>query len=240
MFHRQIESIATLKTALNKQLAADKIFWLEMALQNITEDNSQDSYQYYNAMAKRKLDSIILPFLSGRTQWRTDEAGRLLLLTQWLKNCTPLEKENRVWSAYRLGDEFEKIAIVKSLAIIDIKGELKKLSIHAGRTNNTDLFAAIALENAYPASFYDDNAFNHLAIKSLFLDFDPVQIFGLSERLNFQLSSLCIDLIKERFAAGRPAPLAIALAINCSHLNKEEHLIYQQLTTITGKKNAVF
>jgi hypothetical protein len=81
-----------------------------------------------------------------------------------------------------------------------------------------NLFAAIALNNDYPANHYEQRAYHQLVLKALFMDLDISQIIGLQQRKCPQLSALAIDLVNERLAADRQPPGSIWLAIDSEHL----------------------
>ncbi|MDX2196965.1 MAG: EboA domain-containing protein [Cytophagales bacterium] len=70
-------------------------------------------------------------------------------------------------------------------------------------TNMTDVFERMALYNPYPAKYLNQNSFNQMVIKTLFVDKNINHIIGLQSRITKELSHLAIDYAAERSAAGR-------------------------------------
>ena len=66
------------------------------------------------------------------------------------------------------------------------------------------IFEAVAHRNPYPRIEFDENAWNHMVLKALFIGskLDPIQ--GLDERANAALMRMLCDYAHERWAAGRP------------------------------------
>lgn len=228
--------ITMLSSVLWQQLSDEAADWLKSSLYRLAPDQSNsvticENYLRYSAMAKRKLGSTLLKHLPENSSWQTDEVGRLLLLSQLLQVLPGEDRFELVKAVYKNADEYEQIAIVKGLEVTDETGQLTDLAISAGRTNDTKLFSAIALHNAYPARFYQERAFNQLVLKALFLDLDINQIIGLKQRQNRKLSALAIDLVNERLLAGRTPPDSILLAIDVAHLGSVDQACYLLLST---------
>ena len=57
-----------------------------------------------------------------------------------------------------------------------------ELALDCGRTNETELFAALAIDNAFPASHYTEPAFNSLVIKAAQLDLPLERVQGIMAR----------------------------------------------------------
>ena len=68
----------------------------------------------------------------------------------------------------------------------------------------TPVFEAVAHRNPYPRKMFDQDAWNQMVLKALFIGsrLDPIQ--GLDERANPGLASMLVDYAHERWAAGRP------------------------------------
>ena len=225
-----------LVTALWQQLSNEEAAWLNAALDEIaaarsSDEKSTELYLRYSAMARRKLCCTVLEQV-GR--WLTDEVGRLLLLMQWLDHYSSQEQVDKLKSIYRMVDENEKQVIAKGFALLDKEGAAVDLATSIGRTNNINLFAAIALNNPYPSAFYDERAFNQLVLKALFMGLDISAMQGLQQHLSPTLSLLCIDLVKENLAAVRSPACSIWLGIRFADLCNEDQQLY--LSFINNKE----
>ena len=211
---------------LYQKLSATQEKWLNDAIDDIRSNHeTKDTHLFYSAMASRQLTSQALRDSPGH--WNIDEAARVILL----QTCIDSSADNRydiVWHAYRLGDENEKAAYIKGLSILDPSAELQDIALHTGRTNNVQLFSAIALHNTYPAVHYDDRAFEQLVLKALFLGLNIDHVESLSQRLHTELSNKCMDLVRERLAADREPPVSIWLAIDIRQLDSESQALYLQ------------
>jgi hypothetical protein len=225
--------LVDLSTALSEQLSGAAQDWLTTALEQLTRSAGGDCTEIHlrcSAMARRKLGTAPLEQLTDPCCWQADEAGRLLLLAKRLAQSTPQEAAALIKEAFKYGDEYEQIAIIKGLEWIDDRGDMTDLAIATGRTNSINVFAAIALNNPYPARFYDDRAFHQLVLKTLFMDLHLACLLGLQQRLSARLSTLCIDLVNERLAAERNPPVSIWLAIDLNDLNAADQATYLKFT----------
>ena len=214
-------TIHSLDDALRAHLDNSKQRWLDKAITDIrAHADNQEIQLTFSAMARRKLGSDIL---LQPQQWTTDEAARTILLHGYTQVCD--DRQTAIWQAYKAGDEFEKIAIIKALHLLDSSGDLVELARHAGRTNNTALFAALALNNPYPVAHYDESAFHQLILKALFMDLNIETVFRLRSRHSQLLSQKCMELVHERLAAGRKPPVSIWLAIQIEHLSQNDEAL---------------
>jgi hypothetical protein len=114
----------------------------------------------------------------------------------------------------KLSDDEEKTSLMKGIALLDIKGELLNFVIDLTRTNSTELFAAIALNNTYPAKFFPEANFNQLVLKTLFSDLNIKTISQLKVRRNEELTRMALDYKEERIKANRSIPESLDWALN--------------------------
>lgn len=140
------------------------------------------------------------------------DLARLVLLLEALDGEPPADT-NWLQQYFRAGDKNEQLTTVRALALLDGDGRLKPIALDAGRRNDAALFAALALDNPYPAAYYDEREFNQLVLKALFLEQPLARVQGLAARANPELSRMCEDYVEEREAAGRAVPGDIWLAL---------------------------
>ncbi|MNP62969.1 hypothetical protein D3C76_1583120 [compost metagenome] len=79
------------------------------------------------------------------------------------------------------------------------------------------MFAALALDTAYPSHHYNEQAFNQLVLKALGMGLDVRRLIGLTQRHSVTLNQLALDLLDEQLAAERTVsaglPHVIAFAL---------------------------
>ena len=131
-----------------------------------------------------------------------DQIARIeLLLT--LKALPEKEYKQVITECYKNGDNSEKITILKALFLLPYREFFIFTAQDACRTNVTPVFAAIAINNPFPAEFFDELYFNNLVLKAIFLDLPILNILGLEKRKNSKLADMVGDWMDEREAADR-------------------------------------
>jgi len=196
--------------------------WFQETLQIIaTSSNVIEDLGLYSAMTKRKLgaeplkdaaiiDTNFSPLDIRR--WSYADAARLIMLMTAIERDLE-QAENIITSYYKMGDEAEHIALVQGLIFFAPADYLTELALDVGRTNNLEVLAALTLDNPYPASFYNDQAFNQMVLKGLFLGLAIERIEGIEQRANPDLTRMCENYVVERQEADRTVPADIWLAI---------------------------
>ncbi|HHO59129.1 MAG TPA: hypothetical protein ENJ64_02720 [Thiotrichales bacterium] len=229
--------IASLKKEALPSIPTSGQQWLQQALDAIiTSDDATESLGLYSAMAKRKLGDALLQQASpvdtnfsplDIRHWHVADAGRLILLMSAILNA-PQQTENLITAYYRMGDEAEHIALIHGLIFFAPADYLTTIALDAGRTNSLELLAALTLDNPYPASFYNEAAFNQMVLKGLFLGLAIERVVGIEQRANAELTRMCENYVVERENAGRSVPADIWLAIGpfATDTGREQMLRY--------------
>src|SRR6056297_113957 len=134
--------------------------------------------------------------------WTTDQLARTLLLTGMAEHQKRefLEKIDKLFIS---GDLAESVALYQALPILPYPDELTDRAAEGIRTNITDIFNAVALRNPFPADFFDDDAWNQVILKSLFVGSPVYLIQGVDERRNEPLARMLVEYAHERWSAGR-------------------------------------
>jgi hypothetical protein len=160
--------------------------------------------------------------------WTAGEAGRVSLL---LAACAarPEAEAALAYAVFRNGDEAERAAVVRGLALVPAPGALKPVALEAGRVNSLFLFRALALRNPFPAIYYEEQELNQMVLKALFNELPLEQVVGLEARANRELSRMCEDYVAERRAAGRTVPRDIWLALGPEASPQGEALMLEHL-----------
>ena len=108
---------------------------------------------------------------------------------------------------FRCADVAEALALYQALPFLPYP-EAHLLRAREGmRSNQLPLVAAVALDNPYAQTHFDEEAWNQLILKCLFVNLPLNRVIGLEGRSNPRLSHMLIDYAKERRAAARPIPV---------------------------------
>ncbi|MEL6114909.1 EboA domain-containing protein [Photobacterium sp. SP02] len=222
-----------LQSELAVALTPEARTWLQVARDKIlgtkSVEDAVSALLLTSAMARRKLGEQALPYQPEGTDWQVDQAGRLLLLLT-LRTIVPATNWSDVlFSAYRQFDENEKIVVVRALDWLSSHHELNRIAHETARTNDVNLFAALALNNAYPVKYFNERAFHQLVLKALFLDLNIESVRGLPLRQSAELTQLCADLVQERLLAERAVPESVWLGMRFRYLSdssKDTYLGY--------------
>jgi hypothetical protein len=67
----------------------------------------------------------------------------------------------------------------------------------------TRVYDSIALDNPYPAEYFDDGQWNQMVLKAIFMERPLYRIQGIDRRNNKDLCRIARDFAHERWAAGR-------------------------------------
>ena len=199
--------------------------WLDEALQHLADsDDTGADLALYSAMARRKLGEARpgqpTPISTPEAEldierWSGAEIARVALLATAIER-RPEQVESLLGDYYRMGDESERMALLRGLILFAPAACLSEIALDAGRTNSLELISAITLDNPYPARYYNDDQFNQMVLKALFLGLAIERIVGLEERGNADLARMGEQYVVEREDAGRPVPADIWLAIGAA------------------------
>lgn len=134
--------------------------------------------------------------------WSVDQVGRLVLLLAG-GGAGPAFAE-RLRQLFATSDIAEAIAFYRGLPLYP-DPELHLMRAREGvRSAMRPIFEAVAHRNPYPAERFDENAWNQMVLKALFIGSTLAPIQGLDRRANPPLSRMLCDYAHERWAAGRP------------------------------------
>ncbi|MBZ9731435.1 EboA domain-containing protein [Salegentibacter sp. JZCK2] len=116
------------------------------------------------------------------------------------------EEENFIKNITRLfetADLDEQVAMYGALPLLTFPTALITRTREGLRTNITDVFDAIVLDNPYPADFLGQDAWNQMLLKAVFMQRPLYRIYNADERVNPELAKMLVDFAHERWAASR-------------------------------------
>jgi hypothetical protein len=211
--------------------------WLDETLQKVANSNQlSEDLGLYSAMARRKLGVEYLQQVATLdtrlttldiSRWSNAEAGRLILLMTAIET-QPEAAQSIISGYYHRGDESERMALLRGLILFAPADYLSELALDAGRSNNLEVLAALTQDNPYPAFYFNDDQFNQMVLKALFLGLAIERIDGLLKRANPELARMAEHYVVEREQAKRPVPVDVWLAIGscASDTGRQQMLDY--------------
>jgi hypothetical protein len=131
-----------------------------------------------------------------------DRAVRIFLLLSF-PAADPKTYYHVISKLFFGADLNEQIALYSALPLFPFPEHFLPAAYEGTRSNVTDVFDAITLDNPYPCDYFPDDAFNRLVLKAAFMGRPFIKIVGLEKRSNPALATLLLGFVNERWAAGR-------------------------------------
>ncbi len=137
------------------------------------------------------------------SDWSIDQAARVaFVLASYDGDAARFRA--RLEQLFNTADIGELIAFYRGLPLYP-DAKLHNARAREGtRSAMQPIFEAVAQRNPYPQEQFDENAWNHMVLKALFVGSRLAPIQGLDERSNPRLMRMLCDYAHERSAAGRP------------------------------------
>lgn len=154
-----------------------------------------------NEVEKKKADELRPGW--DLSEWTADQIGRtylILCVAQNEEKVTFLEKIDKLFIT---SDMNEAVALYKSLPVLPYPDSLKARAAEGIRSNMTTVFKAVALRNPYPSEYLDEDAWNQLVLKALFVGSPLYLIQGIDNRANKRLAEMLVEYAHERWSASR-------------------------------------
>jgi len=216
MQHEQLQLLRDfLHDLLQRQAPADGLKWLTQKQEEIAKTQSVKSFYLsfsgvtrYLGKARLALDDTMLHRAQELrqgfrpTHWTVGQIGRVWLLLH-LPNEQEDEFVERLEMLFSTADMGELVALYSSLPLLPYPQRYQERCAEGVRTNMTNVFDAIALDNPYPSEFLTQGAWNQLVLKAAFMDRPIYRIYGIEKRANAELAQIISDYAHERWAANR-------------------------------------
>ncbi len=147
-------------------------------------------------------DSAIISFIISKNADLIALSRVYLLIYVLLGNDENLKASiNKI---FETGDTGEVSTLLRFLVLFPEPELFKEKAVDAVRTNIEAVFNAIALDNPYPAIYFDELQWNQLYLKCSFMGQAVEKIMYVDERANAELARAISDVAHERWSAGRP------------------------------------
>lgn len=185
--------------------------WLDQRLETIISNKqARDLYLTYSLMASKvPADTPDISSQNDVTDYlRTHNAttlqiARIYLLARVLENDREFFSP-KVAKLIEVADTGELETFLRFLPLLPHPEDFKNSAVEALRTNIALVFDAIALNNPYPAMYFNDQQWNQMYLKAAFMQRDLSKIDAIDTRANQDLSRIISDYAHERWAAFRP------------------------------------
>ncbi len=200
---------------ISRQLPDAAMRWFQQQLESINDDLPSRSFDIAFGMIPRKLGKADLRLedqdfadaaglVAGwdPSRWSVDVAARILLLIK-VSTVTNVAFATRFKEIHQTADVSELLALYYGLPLYHDPEALVEQAALGLRTNIRAEFEAIAHNNPFPAAHFEQNPWNNMVLKALFIGamLEPVQ--GLDGRANPELARILSDYAHERWAADR-------------------------------------
>ncbi|MEM7405110.1 MAG: EboA domain-containing protein [Pseudomonadota bacterium] len=201
---------------VSERASEEALHWLSEQRKALAESYSDRKFHIAFGMMPRRLGKSDLALSESELElaetaragwnprhWSIAEAARILLLIETDTRANEAFA-NRFKDLCKTADVAEAITLYRGLALYP---EFQQLEPQAGeglRTNIRTVFEAVAHENPFPREVFDQDRWNHMVLKALFVDSPLAPIDGLDERANPELARIMCDYAHERWAASRP------------------------------------
>ena len=207
--------VELLRQWLTRQAGATSCSWLDEQDQKLPQSNSDQALYLAISLVPRKLGKADLELTDEDLRaadaarpgwnprgWSLDQVGRLYFLLAYGGGGELFAK--RLGQLLTTADVAEEITFLRGLPLYPDQQMHEGVARKGCRTNMQPVFEAVAHNNPYPREQFDDNAWNHLVLKALFVNSTLYPIQGFDERANPELARIMCDYAHERWAAGRP------------------------------------
>lgn len=204
-----------LKSWIFRQLPDANAEWFRDRLSSLETDLSDKTFDLTFGMIPRKLGKDDLQLSAddlatanaarsgwNPAQWSVDVAARIMILIE-LSKVSGSSFAERFKQLHRTADVGELLALYSGLPLYAAPEVLVEQTALGLRTNIKAEFEAIAHRNPFPMEQFEENPWNNMVLKSLFIGvmLEPIQ--GLDERANPELARILRDYSHERWAADR-------------------------------------
>lgn len=136
-------------------------------------------------------------------QWTQADAARALVLLR------AGARGRDIQALARTADGGTLVSLYRAAPLLPYDAELDWQIGEGLRSSIREVFEAIAHDSPLPLTRFDTHRWNHMVLKTLFVESTLVPVVGLDARRNADLAEMLFDHIAERRAAGRAVDLQV-------------------------------
>src|SRR5690606_25927244 len=124
------------------------------------------------AALENQIKKVYPPF--SAYSWSADQLCRLAFVLA----LTPENNRTYLENLFTTADVNELVVLYKSLYFLKNAEDFTARAAEGVRTNMTSVFDAVALENPFPAKFLNEEAWNQMVLKAIFLQRPVYKIYA--------------------------------------------------------------
>jgi hypothetical protein len=190
--------------------------WFRSAIEDIAEGAGERALVVAIGLAPRRLGKADLSLTADElaeaqalrpgldpSDWSIDQLARIALMAAGHRG-DDAAFATRFDSFCTTAEINELIALCRGLPIYPNPRLFERRAREAVRSGMKPVFEAVAHRNPYPREIFEEDAWNHMVVKAIFIESTLWPIQGLDERANPRLARMLVDLAQERWAAQRP------------------------------------
>jgi len=199
---------------LDRQLYGDPKAWFGTQLEKLGQAHADRDLYMTVSLVPRKIGKDDLALTTEDLEaaeavrpgwdpsgWSADQAARLALMLTPTADGEAFNR--RLDQLCTTADVRELIVFYQGLPIYPEQTRYVDRAREGARTNMKAVFEAVAHRNPYAAENFDQNAWNQMVLKAIFVGSALAPIRGLDERRNEELATTLVDYAHERWAASR-------------------------------------
>jgi len=209
------EAQSFLQSLLAPQSNPESLQWLHQKAEKLSYEFSEKEFYLAFSLLPRYFEKEKLNLTDAQLQQAnylrtgfnpTDftlvQIARILLALSIPKEDT--ERFLKILNTlFTTGEVSELVALYSALPLLPHPELLKARAAEGIRTSMTVVYDAVALHNPYPADYLDEDAWNQMVLKAVFMERPLDKIYGIDNRANKQLARMLSDYAHERWAASR-------------------------------------
>lgn len=200
----KLNSFSSISKLLEKELPSQHFHWLQSVIADFKKDNNEKNLFYQFSLCSRQLKGLngIFTCIENCPAMNLIEWTRNYLLLSYLSQTSSHFFE--IYKKLKItADLQETLALYKGLTLYPYSEDLRRSAEEGLRSNMKEVFDAVALDNSFPADHFEEDSWNQMILKALFVDSPVYRIKSFDSRKNENLSRMVIDYALERMAASR-------------------------------------
>ncbi|MCB1233476.1 MAG: EboA domain-containing protein [Verrucomicrobiae bacterium] len=201
---------------LDSSASPEAVAWLRDTLARLRKDFQRRAFYYAFSGVSRRFDkrARVAPSAGQRAAveklapgvsvdgWDEFRLARVALLVELAGQPAATYRDTLV-SVLNTADLREQVAIFSAFPLLPEPEFLVPMARDGLRSNIVDIFDSIALGNPFPAARFDEEAWNQMVLKALFISRPLHRVAGFDARANPALAEALAYLAHERWSAGR-------------------------------------